>query len=125
MFFRDQKINISKYKVLYRSIGNIQCSHFDNEKIFFNKKGFNHLVRKGKNWRPLIEQNRRLSLLKYCKSIISGEYISVEHRIIKKKNKIIHFWAFKSCIDDIYMKLIIRQTNKGPKQFFGIFPIKH
>jgi hypothetical protein len=116
---------ISTYKILYRSIGSIPCSYFDGERIFFNKAGFNHLIRKGKIIRAAADQNRRLALLKYCKEILGGSYISVESRIVEGKFRIIKFWAFRARINGLSMKLIVRQFEGGAKQFLGIFPIKH
>jgi len=83
------------------------------------------LIRRGRDRRFHVDQYRRLILLKYCQSILGGRYMLVEYRFIKGKSKASRFWAFKAYIDGIYMKLIVRQLEKGSKEFFSIFPIKH
>lgn len=124
MFFPEQKQIINKYKKYYKSIGSIKCSYFDNEEIIFNKIGFNHLIRKGGEFRSFKDQMRRLVLLKYSVEILQGNYVEVEFRS-NKELKNAYFWCFKTRINGKYMKLIIRQIELGRKYFFDIFPVKH
>jgi len=125
MSFSNQKFYLPQYKNFYKNIGNVKCHYFNNALIFFNKNGFNHLIRTGNSQRSIFDQRRRLRLIKYCPEILMGRYISVKSRIILKGSKTFYYWSFKAHVDDIYMKLIVRQVDKGPKQFFSIFPIKH
>jgi len=46
--FRDF---ISKTKKEYKNIGYIKCPAFRNENIYFNRHGFNHLIRKERKLR--------------------------------------------------------------------------
>ena len=125
MFLSEQKSTISEYKKLYQSIGNIKCPYFGGERIFFNRKGFNHLLRRGRKSRFFVEQKERLPLLIYCKSILSTDHKNVEHRIVKKFDTSAFFWTFTARFDDVDMKLVIRQIgSNGQKHFFSIFPIK-
>lgn len=124
MLSLNQKREIEKYKKLYESNKGFKCPYFNNEEVIFNKKGFNHLLRKAGRPRPFLDQRRRLMLLKYCNEILSGNYLKVEIRAGKKDNETT-FWCFDSCIADKNIRLIVRQIGRGKKLFFDIFPLKH
>ena len=114
---------LSEYKKFYKKIGSVGCPYFGGEPVFFNMKGFNHLLRKGKTLRPISDQDSRLPLLIYCKRVLTGHYIRVEYRKSKGKKQA-QFWGFVSCIDGIEMKLVVKQLGKGSKQFLSIFPLR-
>lgn len=126
MFSPDQKQIISKYKTFYKSIVRIKCPYFNNEYVFFNMKGFDHLLRKGGKTRPFYDQLKRLTLLVYCKQILAGEYTYVKFRFVTKEGGFACFWAFSNTsVNGLKMRLIVRQINNRQKHFFSIFPIKH
>jgi hypothetical protein len=124
MFSREYERELDKYKTFYKTIRSIRCPYFNNEEVFFNKKGFNHLIRKSGDRRFHKDQKRRLVLLKYCREILRGNYIEVEFRV-NQRNKTGYFWCFKARIESVATKLIVRQIGSGTKHFFDIFPIKH
>ncbi|MDO8579599.1 MAG: hypothetical protein Q7R72_01875 [bacterium] len=125
MLFSDQKHILLKYKLFYQNIGSIKCPYFDNEPIFFNRKGLNHVMRTGRELREFNARIERLSLLVYCKRILTKNYNDVEYRLMTKGNTSAGFWGFTANIDGVCMKLIVRQIGSGQKHFFSIFPIKH
>lgn len=116
---------IERYEMLYRGIKNLPCVYFEGELISFNRRGLNHILRKGRKLRPVAEQLRRIELIPYCKDILSGKYYDVECRILNKStiNEAL-FWGFKYKSGNKNIKLIIRQLKTGPKHFFSIFPSK-
>jgi hypothetical protein len=117
---------ISKYKAEYKRIGSIRCAYFDDELIHFNRKGLNHLLRKGKMPRPEQEQLERMRLVRFSGKILAETNPRIEYRIIHQGMPTeAHFWGFKARINEIDLKLIIRQMRAGAKHFFSIFPIKH
>jgi hypothetical protein len=121
MSISHPKFDLSKYKKFYQSIGAVRCSYFGNESIAFNSKGFDHLVFKNGERRNFGDCIRRLKLLKYCRRILEGSYITVEHTI----EPTAQFWALDAFIDGLKMRLLVRKLGAGNKHFFDIFPLKH
>jgi len=105
----------------YKDIRYIECPAFSNEKIYFNKHGFNHLIRKGFIPRTKEEQIKRLSLLPLSKAIIinSKKY----SRYLKKEDKhpIAYFWSLISNNSNVSVTVIVRQLDGGYKHFYSIF----
>ncbi|MEK7607382.1 MAG: hypothetical protein AAB484_00420 [Patescibacteria group bacterium] len=125
MLSSDQRQIILKYKTFYQNIRSIKCPYFKNEPVFFNRKGFNHLLRKGRDPRAFNILIKRLSLLPYCGFVLTGSHTKIKYKVIKVNNHTAHFWGFNAFIDGKYMRLVVRQTNEGRKYFFSLFPIKH
>lgn len=125
MLSPDQKQTILKYKIFYQSIKSIKCPYFQNEHVFFNRKGFNHLLRKGREPRAFGVLIKRLSLLPHCKFILTHSHTKIKYRVMRKNNNTAHFWGFDSFINGKHVRLVIRQTNNGRKYFFSLFPVKH
>lgn len=118
-------MDLSEYNKIYRDIGSVQCPYFFNESVYFNQKGFNHLLRNKNGVRPSSDQIRRLRLLIYCKEILNSNNFDVECNISKRNGVTTRFWTFKASVANLKMKLIVRQIGIGTKHFYSIFPIKH
>lgn len=121
----NHKAFIKKAYGLYRDIGNVACPAFDNEKIYFNKIGFNHLIWKGKKMRPPYEQRERINLITHAIEIIkiSREWSEYREDVkILDNGKISNakFWSLTSEINQIKIKVIIRQSNNGKKYFLSV-----
>jgi hypothetical protein len=124
MPFMAIKRQILEYKRFYQGIGSVQCPYFEYEQIFFNRKGLNHIMRKGRELRTSVALMERLSLLRYCKEILEDRLPNVEYRISRKQGIVGRFWAFTSRKEDREIRLIVRQVGDGRKHFFGIFPVR-
>lgn len=111
---------IKKYKEEYYSIGIIICPVLNNEKIYFNNHGFNHLIRKMGVKRFSWDAKRRFKILKYAKIIIEDTPVQFEY----KKDKY-EFWALTQMIDRKKIKVILRRVNNGRIHFYSIFEIKN
>lgn len=108
-----------KAKLFYKSIGRIWCPALDEE-IFFNEKGFRHLIQKGRTPRLKSEQKRRFALLKHAKEIIESGLVVVEHKA-EQKNQEVLYWRLKSCRDDVVITVIIQQVKNGKKHFLSVY----
>src|SRR3989344_2477695 len=117
----DQKQFILKYKALYKTIGSIKCPYFNNEFVFFNRKGFNHFLRKGRDPRAFEILVKRLCLLPYCKYILTNKNSIIKYRIKRNKDSIYQFWGFTINVNHHLVRLVIRQRNLGRKNFFSLF----
>lgn len=115
----DHKDLIKKAKEEYRKIGYVECPAFDNEKVYFNRHGFRHLIRKGKKLREIDEQIERIKLLKYAQLIIENSY---EFKDFNKNNfrDTADFWSLVYYINKTKITVIIRQIKGGHKHFFSI-----
>ncbi len=126
MDFRNHKDFIKIYYIKYKKIGYVKCPAFNYEKVYFNKHGFRHIIRKGKKFREISEQIERLNLLKYAPIIIaSSKNIKDYNKNSTSANnkdqyKTADFWSFLQIHDDIKIIVVIRQVKDGPKHFFSI-----
>lgn len=111
---------IRKYKEEYYSIGTIICPVLNNEKIYFNNHGFNHLIRKMGVKRFSWDTKRRFKILKYAKIIIEDITVQFEY----KKDKY-EFWALAQMTDRKKIKVILRRVNNGRIHFYSIFEMKN
>lgn len=119
----DYKKIKEEAKELYRVIGQVWCPRL-NDYVFFNKKGFDHFIWKGKSSRPKIDQINRFSLIKYAPLIISDASASMTHSLWTHHTSLkptIHFWGFTSRTEKKSIRVVVRQIGKGRKHFFSIF----
>ncbi len=108
----------------YKKINYVECPAFTNEKVYFLKRGFRHLIWKGTKLRDIDEQIDRLSLLRYVPDILK----SSNHFKDFNKNKLhnqqtgtrVNFWSFSGEYNQIKITVVIRQINDGPKHFFSV-----
>ncbi|HEY4500423.1 MAG TPA: hypothetical protein VJH25_01375 [Candidatus Paceibacterota bacterium] len=121
MLSPDQKRIVEKYKETYQKIGKIICPYFLGEFIYFNRKGFNHILRKGNKGRSFSDQIERLELLKYCEKILTAKHERVEYRITRKGSKIGRFWGFYDNFENFKIMIVVLQINQGNKHFFSIY----
>lgn len=125
MKFNEHKEFIRESYSKYREIGYIQCPAFDNEKIYFNKIGFNHLLWKGKKMRDPEEQKYRINLINQAIEIIEKCKVWTEYqedlKILSNSGvSNAKFWSLSGKIKDVKAKVIIRQTNDSRKYFLSV-----
>jgi hypothetical protein len=111
---------IEKFRKEYKKIGYVECPAFSGEKIYFNKYGFNHLLRKGAVQRNEGEQTRRLCLLAQTKDIVFTSKNITEYTKSDKKHPSAEFWSFVKEYDNRIIKVIIRKVGNGNKHFFSV-----
>ncbi len=124
MLFESHKNFIKRFRNEYKKFGNIECPAFKNEKIYFNKHGFNHIIRKGKDVRSTHEQIRRIKLMSHSKFILQGAKEISEYRTNTVDGHPAFFWSIVGVVDLIKIRVIIRQLgDKGIKHFYSIMDI--
>jgi hypothetical protein len=111
---------IKNAKEKYEQIGYLKCPAFSNEKVYFNKHGFNHLLRKGKTARSLEQQNRRIVLLDSVKEIIMNASKYSEYKLSNDREPPAQFWSFIKSNSSEFVKVIVRQIGNGNKHFFSV-----
>ncbi len=109
---------ISRWKIEYFKIGSIRSILFLNQEIFFTKKGFEHLLVKHGHNRNIINQTRRLLLLKHAIYILQDVNADIEYRHNNKGKNIMHFWGVTSIINDRKIKVVIQKTNSDDRLIF-------
>ena len=123
---------IKNAKDKYKKIGYVECPAFQGEKVYFNNKGFNHLLRKGRRFRLPAQQRRRICLLKYAPKILKESDLPESHRkacqIMTKKNvsavSTAYFWSFKKVIHNRIVFVVVCQINNEPKNFLSVMDKK-
>lgn len=95
----------------YRSIDCVSCTVMDGEKVYFDDRGFRHLVFKGNKRRPISEQIYRFNLMKIVPTAISKSSDITYH-----EGETAKFWSIKFK----KIKVIVRQLRGGRKHFFSV-----
>lgn len=135
------KLDLKKFKeikkesvALYNSIEKVKCPYF-SEYVAFNSKGIQHL--KFKAWnktRSIKDQYMRLKLLKYAPDIIKKSHTLQEYCEKRSMERIqinsrweeqaivVSYYGFIAIIDEIRIKIIIKETKGGEKYFWSIIP---
>ncbi len=121
MVSEGHKKFIKTKKTEYNNIGHILCPAFNNEKIYFNREGFNHLLWKGDSYRAVSEQQERLSLIPFAVSLLGmcGSYST--YRNSRTDENTAKFWAFDSMLGNKSVSVVVRQINEGNKHFLSVF----
>lgn len=118
----------------YNSIGEIKCPYFSG-KVSFNTLGMQHL--KFKSWnrtRTKPDQYMRFKLLKYAPEVIKKSNTLQE--ISRKKNLErvktnarweekaieVNYYGFVAILDEIRIKIIVKEIKSGEKYFWSIIP---
>lgn len=97
------------------------------EWVFFNAKGFNHLLSKQRGVpREIKEQIYKLGLLSFAVPIINQAKIIESHRVIKQNRRIImEYWSVVGILGKAKVKVVIRRIgNKGKLHFWSLMRIK-
>ncbi|MES3031276.1 MAG: hypothetical protein V4697_02580 [Patescibacteria group bacterium] len=110
---------IKKHYAEYKKIGHVECPAFDGEKVYFNRHGFRHLVRKGHYLRDIEEQIERLQLLVHAPSVVGSSKKFRDFNKNKSEGNA-NFWSFIQTHQDIKIIVVVRQMKGGTKHFFSI-----
>jgi hypothetical protein len=126
-------------KQIYSKIGRVSCPFFNGELVVFNRKGFNHLLRRGPKVRPKKDSLIRLRLIEFAESIIKNldgnvvvefrDDYEVERLVNRSGNKVkekvlAKSWGFITTIDNSEITLVIGQIHGGQKEFLSIMAKK-
>ncbi len=121
-------------EIVYKAIGEIWCPYF-KEKIIFNAKGWEHLKFKTHGHaRERGDQYVRFKLL-----YLAPEVLKISHAVqgvsqMKKMEfmnvnsrwewvmKRVEFWEFIAVIDEVRVRVVIKQVEGGAKHFWSIIP---
>lgn len=119
---------IRKAKEEYKLIKSVSCPAFGGELVYFNKHGFNHLVRTGKGVRSIKDQYRRIYLFPRVVPILTSSKSFFEYKEMVEtvsfgksyKKSVAHFWTFVQIIDGKKVNVLVRQINDGNKHYFSV-----
>lgn len=121
---RNHRKYLEKQKDLYNKIGVVHCSVLGGEAVYFNNRGYNHLLRKLGKLRDRKEQVERLKLIRFVKVVIEDKNVELSMRIDEKKNGAATFWSLTTSIGSNRVKVVLRKIKDGKIHFFSIFLIK-
>jgi type I site-specific restriction endonuclease len=119
-------------KRFYKKIGRVVSPALGGEEIIFSSVGFDHLLRKKRDWRPKRDQMRRFGLLKHLKKVVGDPHVSISYREkertiqiekygrIVSKRSIIRYWTFVGKIEKEKIRVIVSQIGNGKKQFLSV-----
>jgi hypothetical protein len=104
----------------YKKLKPRSCPVLGNEMVYFYNSGYEHLIRKGRKFRPANEIYRRMKLLAYAEGIIQDKAIFAELR----KSGHITFWGLYKRVGKRDVTVVVRRIGNGPKHFFSIMDEK-
>ena len=120
---------------LYASFKSIKCPALGGEAVYFTSAGFNHLVYKSaKKPRDPRVQIMKFELLRRAKLIVETsttfqEYDEgFEYMVLEKygkkvrENVLVRCWGLIAIINKFRVKVVVRQTGNGKKEFFSVIP---
>lgn len=118
----------------YVAIGDVHCPYF-GEKIIFNSTGFKHLKFKSNQVaRPRSEQYARLKLLILAPQVLSLSRTvqGISHtkhferiRVYSRTDiilKPVSYYEFIAVLENVRIKIVVKQVDGGPKFFWSIIP---
>jgi hypothetical protein len=111
---------LSLKKMEYYSIGFVLSPALNMQKIYFNEKGYNHLLMKNNKYRTISEQRRKLKLLKYSNDIICTCQTIDEYNNINNAE----YWSLSTTYGDNLITVIIRRINNKELHFYSIMDKK-
>ncbi|MEK7119445.1 MAG: hypothetical protein AAB889_02890, partial [Patescibacteria group bacterium] len=93
----------------------VRVPAIDNELIFFGHEGWNHLMQEKRSRFDLLTRffalPKILVLLKLAKKA---------RKEIAKVDKHITFWTLQGIVDGVWIRVVIRSVNNGPKYFYSV-----
>lgn len=123
-----------KAEEFYGTIGEVRCAYF-GEKVVFNTAGLKHLKFKSdKVARPHSEQYARLKLLALAPQVLSlsrtvqGISHTKHFERIRVHNrtdtilKAVSYYEFIAVLENVRVKVIVKQIDDGQKFFWSIIP---
>jgi len=118
----------------YKKIGDIYCPYF-KEKIAFNTKGLKHLkFKSNRQARPAKDQYSRLKLIHLAPEVLKQSHTlqgvwQIRRFEAEKINsrwerimKDVTYYEFIAVMDNIRLKVIIKQVLGGEKHFWSVIP---
>ena len=109
----------------YKQIGPLACPAFNGELIYFNKQGWNHLIRKGRKFREPEEQEKRIRLIPQAMRIMHHAHFTQNYRMTRLGSSVSHFWEIRGRgmyeSKSIIVHIILRRKNNGHLHFFSVF----
>ena len=117
----DWKEYLKKEKEKYKKLGNVKCSAFNDEEVYFNHYGFDHIVYKNGFPRPEDEVVARFGLLVHVINILKNlKSVDGEEKRINSKSSA-YFWTIKYRVNDsLRIRIILRRIGEGRLHFFSI-----
>lgn len=118
----------------YETVKEVHCPYF-GEKVAFNVKGIKHLKFKSdQQARPRVDQYARLKLIKLAPEVLKlsrtvqgiSEKRKLEHQKTNNRweyvMKLVRHYEFIAVLQDIRVKVIIKQVEGGEKHFWSVIP---
>jgi hypothetical protein len=112
---------INERKEFYYSVGHVPCKSLHGARVYFNRHGFNHLLRKNGSIRPINEVIERLSLLEKAVHMIRDLSNINEYKVMGTDKSKAHFWALIKKFDSLEIKVVIRKVGNGKTHFFSVY----
>lgn len=121
-------------EAFYATVSKVRCPYF-GEEIAFNAKGLRHLKFKSdRQARPHNDQYSRLKLIRYASEVLKlsrtlqGTWSTKCFEVQKTNSrwervlKDVTFYEFIAVLDNIRIKIIVKEVIGGEKHFWSIIP---
>ena len=116
---------IKKAREEYRKISSVCCPALGRVLVYFNRHGFNHLLRKDRRLRSEFQQRRRLELVPYAPEVLVKAQTIHKYEQITHGNAVTQFWNIRGFINFSghrkMIHIVIRKLDSGRMHFFSIY----
>ena len=99
-------------KKFYFSIGAVPCPAFGNELVYFDNRGWRHLIIKGRGYRDIHDQIRRFRMLTFVSSIVREATVAYSSTTT--------FFYIYGYGNNRRYKIVIRKINNGKLHFLSV-----
>ncbi len=119
---RNEDKFITEARLRYNKIGFIKCSALAGQLVYFNNRGFKHILRKKGITRTRKQIYVRISLIESAVQIITKSKRANGYREMTVEGKVTRFWQIEESHRNI--RVVIRQIDTGRLHFFSVMKCK-
>ena len=122
-------------EAFYATISSVSCPYFNGKTVLFNAKGIRHLKFKSdEKARPREDQYPRLKLLHLAPRVlqlsrtVQGVWHTKQFEPLRTHGRWervlreVIFYEFIAVIENVRVKVIVKQVGEGEKYFWSIIP---
>ena len=115
---------VEKIRSEYENINYIKCPAFNDERVYFDHRGFGHITIKYKKCRSVGQQLRRFKLIPFAAKILEISHELQSQRTSRKKNHVYNQYALQGKIGGLTIRVIVGRLDNGKLHFLSVMDLR-